>query len=129
MLRDQLDRWASSRNLWNQHAYSITNVDDDFEANAGGTITMYGGTHTVAIDPTGTGNFGAQNNSTFNFLGGTVSGVDLFRSTATGTINVGGAATITADTECFFHVPHRWIPVVRPAQQVDQHRHCQDRTA
>jgi hypothetical protein len=29
VLRDRLDRWASSRNLWNQHAYSITNVDDD----------------------------------------------------------------------------------------------------
>lgn len=29
ILRDQLDRWASSRNLWNQHAYSITNVNDD----------------------------------------------------------------------------------------------------
>lgn len=27
--RDKLDRWASSRNLWNQHAYSITNIDDD----------------------------------------------------------------------------------------------------
>jgi hypothetical protein len=27
--RDKLDRWASSRNLWNQHAYSITNVNDD----------------------------------------------------------------------------------------------------
>ncbi|MCA9684602.1 MAG: VCBS repeat-containing protein, partial [Myxococcales bacterium] len=29
VLRDKLDRWASSRNLWNQHAYSITNVNDD----------------------------------------------------------------------------------------------------
>ena len=28
VLRDRLDRWVSSRNLWNQHAYSITNVDD-----------------------------------------------------------------------------------------------------
>jgi hypothetical protein len=27
--RDKLDRWASSRNLWNQHAYSITNIDDN----------------------------------------------------------------------------------------------------
>lgn len=27
--RDKLDRWASSRNLWNQHAYSITNIGDD----------------------------------------------------------------------------------------------------
>ncbi|WAS92841.1 FG-GAP repeat domain-containing protein [Nannocystis punicea] len=29
VLRDRLDRWASSRPLWNQHAYSVTNVDDD----------------------------------------------------------------------------------------------------
>jgi len=29
VLRDRLDRWASSRPLWNQHAYSITNVEDD----------------------------------------------------------------------------------------------------
>jgi hypothetical protein len=29
VLRDRLDRWASSRNLWNQHAYSINNVNDD----------------------------------------------------------------------------------------------------
>jgi hypothetical protein len=27
--RDKLDRWASSRNLWNQHAYSVTNINDD----------------------------------------------------------------------------------------------------
>jgi hypothetical protein len=27
--RDKLDRWASSRPLWNQHAYSITNINDD----------------------------------------------------------------------------------------------------
>ncbi len=29
ILRDTLDRWASSRPIWNQHAYSITNVNDD----------------------------------------------------------------------------------------------------
>lgn len=29
VFRDKLDRWASSRNLWNQHAYSITNVNND----------------------------------------------------------------------------------------------------
>jgi len=29
VLRDALDRWASSRPIWNQHAYSITNVNDD----------------------------------------------------------------------------------------------------
>ncbi len=29
VLRDGLDRWASSRPMWNQHAYSITNINDD----------------------------------------------------------------------------------------------------
>jgi hypothetical protein len=29
VLRDRLDRWASSRPMWNQHAYSITNIGDD----------------------------------------------------------------------------------------------------
>jgi len=27
--RDKLDRWAASRNLWNQNVYSITNINDD----------------------------------------------------------------------------------------------------
>ncbi len=27
--RDALDRWASSRAMWNQNAYSITNINDD----------------------------------------------------------------------------------------------------
>ncbi len=29
VLRDSLDRWVSSRSMWNQHSYSITNVNDD----------------------------------------------------------------------------------------------------
>ncbi len=29
VLRDPEDRWVSSRPIWNQHAYSITNVTDD----------------------------------------------------------------------------------------------------
>lgn len=29
VLRDRLDRWASSRPMWNQHAYSVTNIEDD----------------------------------------------------------------------------------------------------
>lgn len=36
VLRDRLDRWASSRSLWNQHAYSITNVEDDLSVAATG---------------------------------------------------------------------------------------------
>src|SRR6185436_15660169 len=27
--RDALDRWAASRPVWNQHAYAVTNVEDD----------------------------------------------------------------------------------------------------
>jgi len=29
VLKDRLDRWISSRPLWNQHAYSVTNINDD----------------------------------------------------------------------------------------------------
>jgi hypothetical protein len=29
VLRDELDRWAASRPVWNQHAYSVTHVRDD----------------------------------------------------------------------------------------------------
>jgi len=36
VLRDRLDRWASSRALWNQHAYSITNIGDDLSVPATG---------------------------------------------------------------------------------------------
>jgi len=80
---------------------SVTNVDDDFEANAGGTITVNGGTHTTGLDPTGTSNFGAQRDSTMNFFGGNVT-TGLFRAqdngTLFGTINIDGDATVTADS-------------------------------
>lgn len=29
VLRDRLDRWASSRPIWNQHAFATTNITDD----------------------------------------------------------------------------------------------------
>ena len=29
VMRDRLDRWASSRAMWNQHVYSVTNILDD----------------------------------------------------------------------------------------------------
>jgi hypothetical protein len=29
VLRERLDRWVSSRSIWNQHAYSISNVNED----------------------------------------------------------------------------------------------------
>ena len=77
---------------------SVTNVDDDFEANGGGTITVNGGTHAIGLAPTGTANFGAQNNSTLNFLGGTVTGVDLFRTTnSAASLTIGGDAMLTGD--------------------------------
>ena len=80
------------------NAGSVTQVDDDFEANAGGTITINGGTHMVGLMSPNVGNFGAQNNSTLNFLGGTVT-TDVFRTDgANATVNLGGDATITADT-------------------------------
>ena len=81
---------------------SVTTVADDFEANGGGTITINGGTHSLA-GTVNTSNVGAQNNSTLNFLGGTVT-TDVFRTqqnglgTVFGTINLGGDATITSDS-------------------------------
>ncbi len=29
ILKDRLDRWVSSRNIWNQHAYNIINIEDN----------------------------------------------------------------------------------------------------
>ncbi len=29
VLRDRLDRWPPSRMIWNQHAYAVTNIDED----------------------------------------------------------------------------------------------------
>ncbi len=29
VISDQLDRWVNTRRIWNQHAYSVTNVEDD----------------------------------------------------------------------------------------------------
>jgi hypothetical protein len=34
--RDVLDRWSDSRPMWNQHAYSITNINDDGTVPASG---------------------------------------------------------------------------------------------
>ncbi len=30
--KDRLDRWVSSRNIWNQHSYNILNIEDDGKA-------------------------------------------------------------------------------------------------
>lgn len=29
VLRDEMDRWASSRPIWNQHAYAVTHIEDN----------------------------------------------------------------------------------------------------
>ena len=90
-------------------AGSTTNVRDDFEANGGGTITINGGTHNLGVTvqgnaTTNANNFGAQNNSTLNFLGGTVTGVDLFRTTnAAASLTIGGDASIETATVSFFN--------------------------
>lgn len=78
---------------------SITNVDDDFEANGGGTITVNGGTHNVGVAAGQSGNFGSQNGSTLNFLGGTVTALRL--TNGSGNLNVGGDAILTANTIIF----------------------------
>ena len=104
------------------NAGSVTFVDDDFEANGGtlantSVITINGGTHTVGDGGFGS-NFGAQNNSILNFLGGTVAAT-LFRTTANGdgtqfgTINVGGGADLTSqfvslDAEGFIDFDSGW---------------------
>jgi hypothetical protein len=36
--RDARDRWASSRRIWNQHAYAVTNVGDDGAIHAPGDL-------------------------------------------------------------------------------------------
>jgi hypothetical protein len=46
VFRDVLDRWASSRSMWNQHAYSITNINDD------GTIPKTSAWMQNFLDPT-----------------------------------------------------------------------------
>jgi len=46
VLRDELDRWAASRPIWNQHAYSVTHVTDD------GTIPRTSAVAPNHTDPT-----------------------------------------------------------------------------
>ena len=76
---------------------STTNVNDDFEANAQGTITINGGTHSVGLDSPNTGFLGAQRGSTLNFFGGTVD-AQGFRTTAgNAAIPAGGAINVDCD--------------------------------
>ena len=76
---------------------STTNVNDDFEANASGTITINGGTHSVGLASPNTGFLGAQRGSTLNFFGGTVD-AQGFRTTAgNATIPEGGFIDVDCD--------------------------------
>ncbi len=40
VLRDELDRWAASRPVWNQHAYAVTHVGDRGETPAAGDVAV-----------------------------------------------------------------------------------------
>ena len=72
------------------NAGSITNVNDDFQANGNGLITVNGGDHTVGD------RFGAQAGSTLNFLGGEVLSGEF--NIAGATVSLGGGATLEAAT-------------------------------
>ena len=78
-------------------AGSTTNVNDDFEANGQGTITINGGTHSVGLASPNTGFLGAQQGSTLNFFGGTVD-TQGFRTTA-GTAAIPAGGTINVDCD------------------------------
>ena len=91
----------SNNSLLIFNAGSTAISGDDFESNGGGTPTINGGTHTAGDQ------FGAQRISTLNFLGGTVT-ANGFRTTAAtitqspgGTINIGGDATLDANSAVF----------------------------
>ncbi len=83
--RDVLDRWASSRSMWNQHAYSITNVNDD------GTIPSTSTWMQNFLDPT-------LNNFRQNKQGST--SADL--ADITGALDPANACTVTADGGILF---------------------------
>ncbi|HWZ92623.1 MAG TPA: hypothetical protein VNW92_27340, partial [Polyangiaceae bacterium] len=83
--RDVLDRWASSRSMWNQHAYSITNVNDD------GTIPPTAMWMQNFLDP-------KLNNFRQNRQGST--SADL--ADITGALDPADACTVTADGGILF---------------------------
>jgi hypothetical protein len=83
--RDILDRWASSRSMWNQHAYSITNVNDD------GTIPSTSTWMQNFLDP-------KLNNFRQNRQGGT--SADL--ADITGALDPADVCTATADGKVKF---------------------------
>lgn len=83
--RDKLDRWASSRNLWNQNAYSITNVNDD------GSIPKTSEWPQNFVDP-------ALNNYRQNRQGATSQEL----ADITGALDAATACQLTADNKVIF---------------------------
>ena len=83
---------------------SVTNVNDDLEANAGGTLNVFGGTHTAGLsdDAPQTGNFGSQGASTLNFAGGTVNAIDLRATAGNATRPLGGVINFSGTAEGVF---------------------------
>src|SRR5258708_29082810 len=92
--RDKLDRWASSRSMWNQHAYSITNIDDK------GTIPKTSAWVQNFKEPT-------LNNFRQNRQGGTSS--DL--ADITGALDLNDACALTKDGGVVFtgHICNRGL--------------------
>ncbi|HWZ91660.1 MAG TPA: hypothetical protein VNW92_22515, partial [Polyangiaceae bacterium] len=83
--RDKLDRWASSRSMWNQHAYSVTNVTDT------GGIPKTADWMQNFLDPT-------LNNYRQNRQGST--SADL--ADITGALDPADACSVTADGKILF---------------------------
>ncbi|HVY26511.1 MAG TPA: VCBS repeat-containing protein [Polyangiaceae bacterium] len=83
--RDKLDRWASSRNLWNQHAYSITNIEDN------GSVPKTSAWKQNYKEP-------GLNNYRQNRQGATSQ--DL--ADITGALDASNACTLTADNKVIF---------------------------
>lgn len=53
--QDETNSWAPARTLWNQHAYSITNINDDLSVPANPTqnFTLYNNYHSAVATPPG----------------------------------------------------------------------------
>ncbi len=56
ILKDRLDRWVSSRNLWNQHAYNIINIEDNGKLPTAAKWLEYWTAKLLGQTITGTGN-------------------------------------------------------------------------
>ena len=96
---------------------SVTNVNDDLEANAGGTLNIFGGTHTAGLSANEpqTGNFGSQGASTVNFNGGTVSAIDLRATAGNDERSAGGIINFSGTAEGDFQTANILFPSVEDA--------------